>query len=306
MQKIVSKLPVFILVLVLSFSAGTYNAILISWDGAQRQHLEELIAAKKVPAIQAFKTEGSFVSIQVKGHGTVTSAGHAQMLTGLTSKVNKVINNERFEPIPEGYTIFERLENGLGKDNFFSAAVMGKSNYMGSQGPEALADKKVPKYLKKGEPYFNARRSLDAWYGDSVRDAELVTAKGLEYIEQYKDKRFFMFFHFSDPDVAGHTSGENSEDYNEALIRCDALAGKIVEKLKALNIYNKTLIYVTADHGFNEGTDNHPNAPDIFLATNDKTVKNNGTQEDITPTILKQFNIDITKLEPPLAGKPLN
>lgn len=287
-------------------SAETYNAILFSWDGAQRQHLEELIAAKKVPAIQAFKEEGAYVPIQVTGHGTVTSAGHAQMLTGLTSKVNKVSGNDRFEPIPEGFTIFERLENGLGKDNIVTCAFFGKSNYLGSLGPEALKDKKVPKYLKKGEPYYNARKSLDVWFGDRNNNAETVAEKGLGFIEQYKDKRFFMFFHFVDPDTSGHTAGENSEDYNDALIRCDALVGKIVEKLKALKIYDKTLVYVTADHGFNEGTDNHPSAPDVFLATNDKTVKKSGTQEDITPTILKQFNIDPAKLEPPPAGKPLN
>jgi len=301
----VKSLLLFLL-LVVFVSAETYNAILVSWDGAGRKRVEALMAEKKLPALQTLKEEGAFVSIQVTGHGTVTSAGHAQMLTGLTSKVNKITNNERYEPIPEGYTIFERLKKGLGKENIVAVALMGKSKYLGALGPEALQDKKLPKYLQKGEPYFNAKKQLDSWFGGSVNDAETVTGKGLEYIENYKDKRFFMFFHFADPDTSGHSFGEGSADYTGALVNCDLLVGKIISKLKVLNIYGKTLIYVTADHGFNEGTNNHPDAPDIFLATNDKTVKNSGTQADITPTILKQFNIALDKLDPPLAGKPLN
>ena len=69
---------------------------------------------------------------------------------------------------------------------------------------------------------------------------------------------------------------------------------------------DKRLIYVTADHGFNEGSKNHNKSPEIFLAANDKTVINNGTQADIVPTILSQFNVDLSKLEPHLSGKPLN
>src|SRR3989339_248174 len=55
-----------------------------------------------------------------------------------------------------------------------------------------------------------------------------------------------------------------------------------------------------------EGSKNHNKSPEIFLAANDKTVINNGTQADIVPTILSQFNVDLSKLEPHLSGKPLN
>jgi hypothetical protein len=48
------------------------------------------------------------------------------------------------------------------------------------------------------------------------------------------------------------------------------------------------------------------NAPFVFLATNDPIVKPNGDRADITPTILKRFGLDLSKIEPPLDGIPLD
>ncbi len=75
--------------------------------------------------------------------------------------------------------------------------------------------------------------------------------------------------------------------------------------LKELNLYDQTLIYVTADHGFDEDTKNHADAPYVFLGTNDSTIMRRGERADITPTILERFGVDLSKIEPPLDGHPL-
>ena len=67
----------FFLVFVVSLYAETYNAILISWDGAQRNHINELLTTKKLPTIQMFKDTGALVDITVEGHPTETGPGHA-------------------------------------------------------------------------------------------------------------------------------------------------------------------------------------------------------------------------------------
>ena len=41
-----------------------------------------------------------------------------------------------------------------------------------------------------------------------------------------------------------------------------------MKKLKELQLCDKTLIYVTADHGFDEDRKGHADAPYFFLATN--------------------------------------
>jgi arylsulfatase A-like enzyme len=78
-----------------------------------------------------------------------------------------------------------------------------------------------------------------------------------------------------------------------------------MQKLKDLKLYDKTLIYVTADHGFDEGKKGHRDAPYVFLATNDSEVTRRGERADIAPTILKRFGLDLDKIEPRLDGLPL-
>ncbi|MBC7083039.1 MAG: alkaline phosphatase family protein [Firmicutes bacterium] len=53
----------------------------------------------------------------------------------------------------------------------------------------------------------------------------------------------------------------------------DEWLGRIVAKLKDLGIYECTRIYVTSDHGMDEGKTSHAMAPYVSLATNDPGIK---------------------------------
>lgn len=155
-----------------------------------------------------------------------------------------------------------------------------------------------------GSPYYTMHKACDVWEYGLVAD-DKVGSRTLELLEKYKDRPFFFFVHFASVDANGHRYGENSKEYNDALISNDLWTGKIIAKLKELGLYDKTLIYVTADHGFNEGERGHSYAPFIFLASNDPMVKRSGMRQDIAPTILDRFGVDTSKLEPPLDGEPL-
>lgn len=159
---------------------------------------------------------------------------------------------------------------------------------------------------KEGEPWFLVKRNFTVWDGDQGRNASAVGPKCLEYIDKYGKGRLFAFYHFSDPDHAGHAHGENSRQYNDAIIECDQWLGRIVEKLKASGLYDRTIIYVTADHGFNEGLKSHKNAPYVFLASNDPGLSSKGDQRDVVPTILRAMGADLAKVTPKLPGKPLS
>ncbi len=128
----------------------------------------------------------------------------------------------------------------------------------------------------------------------------------MEELDKHKDKRFFMFVHFADPDHPGHKHGENSRQYTEAIADDDAWTGKIIAKLKELGLYESTLVYVVVDHGFNEGEKGHRYAPYVFLGTNDAAVMRDGDRMDIAPTILKRFGVNLSTLQPALSGKPLD
>jgi len=273
------------------------NAILISWDGALREHVRGDLARGKLPNLARLISSGALVDIDVTGHQTDTKAGHAQMLTGYDPALTGVYSNGRFNPIPSGYSIFERLHQALGKHGIATIMLTGKDHNLGSGAPGLLSH---------GEPFYLVRPSITVWDGDQIRSTSKVGDKAVNYVRSYASKgRFFLFIHFPDVDFNGHRHGEGSEAYDRALVECDLWLGKILTELETQGIAGRTLVYVSADHGFDVGTDHHGNATHIVLATSDPSVTQAGQQRDITPTILRAMGVDLAKISPALPGKPL-
>jgi hypothetical protein len=297
------------------------NIILIGWDGAQRNHVKECLGRGELGNLKKLSSEGTLVAIDIL-RVTDTKAGWAQILTGYEPEVTGVFSNRKYQPIPKGYTVFERLEEFFGPEEFVTAAVIGKKGHVGAAAPRRVRIKDEKKKQKKkpagkivvengvkyrlvpGEPYFYTRESMDVFVNGLGKD-EKVGVKTLELLEKYKDKPFFFFVHFAEVDHKGHKHGENSKEYNDALVSADRWTGKIVEKLKELGLYDKSLIYITADHGFDEGTKGHGDAPYVFLGTNDPKVRRRGERADIAPTILDRFGLEPGKIEPSLDGRSL-
>lgn len=308
------------------------NIVLIGWDGAQRAHLKDLLNNKKLPNLESLINEGAIVDITVTTGATVTKPGWAEILTGYSPGKMGIYSNTKYRPIPEGYTIFERLEKYFGENNIATVFIGGKINNIGARGPhvicinclrrDSLTRKKtgwweedtqaltrVPgeerKFVKReGEPYYYTKNNIDM-YKTALGSASNVGPEVLSALEKLQDQRFFAFFHFEEPDEVGHIYGENSEEYTEGIITDDYWLGKIVDKLIELEIYDKTLIYVVSDHGFDEGEIEHREAPFVFLATNDSSVLRDGDRKDITPTLLDRYGFDLLSVNPPLDGVSL-
>jgi len=299
------------------------NIILFGWDAAQRDHVNECLSRKELPNLQKLIDQGVYVAIDVEGK-TDTKAGWSQILTGCYPEATGVYNNNEYQPIPKGLTIFERLEKHFGPDRFVTVAVIGKKGNVGAAAPtktrvkdeaeEPNAKKKKKKLQGKiveedgikyrvvpGEPFYVAKDSMDL-FENGLSQNEKVGTRAMELLEKYKDQPFFFFVHFAEPDHSGHRHGENSKEYNDALISDDLWTGKIMQKVKELGLAKKTQYYITADHGFNEGENGHSFAPYVFLATNNKMVNRNGRRQDIAPTVLEAFGLDVSSLEPSLDG----
>ncbi len=323
-----------------SASAPACNVVLIGWDGAQREHVKECLERGELPALAALAPRGSFRNIDIRGT-TDTTAGWAQILTGYDPDVTGAWSNDKFGPVPKGLSLFERLKEQFGT-NIVTLAVIAKERHIGeirypfkiritepttntassmlpapTQPASEYADRNRTRDTKiviedgvkyrvyPGSPWLNMKDASDHWlYG--LGQNETVTAKALELLEQYKHKPFFLFVHFAEPDRAGHAYGENSPQYNAGLVSSDTCTVQIVEKLRQLGIYNKTYIYVTTDHGFDEGKKTHGNATRIFLVTNDPRVSRDGDRADVAPTILKRFGLDPERFTPPFAGASLD
>jgi hypothetical protein len=328
----------------LSFSQINNNIILIGWDGAQRDHLNQCLEQKQLPVLKRLITEGSYVEIEIYGT-TDTKAGWSQILTGYDPAITGIYSNSSFSSIPAGYSIFERLKDFFGP-TFFTAAIICKKGHMDTVAarneiidralyeqidsikrlkPSDRSDeqkKRIKAFNKKyrnagitikndtvyagfpGDPYHYSRKGCDEFYNGLIRNRKAVRYV-TKMLRKHKNQPFFFFVHFAEIDVCGHLFGENSRQYNSAIKSCDRCTGKIIRVLKRNGLYDHTFVYVTADHGFDEGKKNHTNAPHVFLISNDKHLKKNGTRADITPTILDRFGIDIRKISPPLSGHSL-
>lgn len=321
---------------VLAASPEPRNILLIGWDGCQRDHLKELIARQEVPNLMALASEGRLVDIDVTTGATDTKAGWTQILTGYAPEKSGVYSNARFQPIPEGSSVFERLEGFFGPPNIDTVALIGKRGHVDNDGPRRIpyerwqGQQKKQRKLDKakpgrgnlqggtlvevdgrrfvdvpGKPWFNAARSMDL-FENGLKTNERVGLRTLEELTKRKDHRFFFFVHFAEPDHPGHQHGENSQEYTDGIRSDDAWTGRILAKLKELGLYDRTLVYITADHGFNEGEMGHRYAPYVFLATNDKRVDRDGDRMDIAPTVLSRFGLDLAKVQPALDGVPLD
>ena len=313
------------------------NVVVIGWDGAQRDHLKEMIARDEIPNFVALAKEGAMIEIDVTTGATDTKAGWTQIWTGYDPERSGVYSNGRYQPIPPGYSVFERVEAHFGPGNVDTVAVIGKKGHVDNDPPKRVPyaqwekreqkQKKIDqakpgrgnlqggkiveangeKYVETpGKPWYLASQKMDLFENGLVL-TERVGTRALEELEKRKDRRFVLFVHFAEPDHSGHKHGENSQEYTDAIKEDDLWTGKIVARLKELGLYEKTLVYVVQDHGFNEGQSGHGYAPYVLYATNDRQVtRKEGTRADLAPTVLKRLGIDLAAIDPPLDGIPLD
>ena len=275
-----------------------FNVLVIGWDGVQRDHLYECYNQELeqcpdgLPNLKELSNDNIF-NMTITNGATDTKAGWAQILTGLNAEKTGVYDNLNFQAIPEGYSIFEKLESNFDIVTFF---IVGKGNHIGlfCKGDDNPFAKKNSKnlYMDDDFPWCNAKKAMD-FFQNALGENENVAYLTLQKLDEYKDKKFFGFIHFQDPDHTGHDYGENSAEYTLKIVDDDLWLGKIVDKLKELGVYENTYIYVVTDHGFDENEKGHSSAPYGFFATNDPNIVRSGDRKDLTPTILKKYGLEL-------------
>jgi hypothetical protein len=260
------------------------SIVLIGWDGADRRVVQKLIARGKLPNLQALSKTGSFVDITVQGT-TDTRAGWAEILTGCLPSVTGVYSNVRYNEVPCGYTIFERLKRHFGGNEITTAAFIGKEGYV----------------LTGPHPLYAIDEIKDGLVQDSV-----VAGHAVSFLARHSKERFFLFVHFDGPDRKGHGFGEFSREYRQAIREADRQTGIIMKQLRDLGLLQNTTVYVTADHGFDKNKITHHNAPDVFLASSDPAITSSGSLSDITPTMLHRLGVHMNETTPQVNGIALS
>jgi len=318
------------------------NIILFGWDGAQRDHVKECLARKELPNLQKLIRQGTYVEIDIEGKTDTKAGwsqiltGYYPEVTGVYSnrdyqpipkglsvfeRLEQHFGSDKFVTVavigkvgnvgaapPNKTRIQEendqsknrKAESGENKATDDEAKQTDTAKKKQPQG-NIIVENGVKYRVVPGQPYYITKNSMDL-FENGLKLDKTVGTRVIELLEKYKDKPFFFFVHFAEVDHSGHKHGENSKEYNDALISNDLWTGKIMDKVKELGLAEKTQFYITADHGFNEGEKGHSFAPYVFLATNDKNVNRNGRRQDVTPTILEAFGLNMSRISPLLDG----
>ena len=271
--------------------ATTDQVLLICWDGSQRAHVQAMMADGRLPNLQQLVNDGGFAGTDITDHITETFTGHAEMLTGYPPGDLGIKNLKRYEVIPHELTLFDRLEQHFGARNFTTIWLTSKKT-------------KLP--ALPGQLWSDTKPHADVWDGDTDRTNIWTGPLTLGYLQQYASPgaKFFMFVHFKEPDNRGHQFGENSPEYDAALMATDGWLGQIRGALDVQGVGSTAAVFVVTDHGFDEGQQHHYKSPDAWLATNWAPLRD-GDQKDVTPTILTLYGVDPSTYDPPLPGASL-
>lgn len=273
------------------------NIILISIDTIRADHVSSYgYPFKTTPRIDAFADkavlfENCFSNIPL------TMPAHASMLTGVIPPTHGVQDNMSMALSDSVLTLPEILRaHGYATYGIISAEVLNKRFGL-DQGFDVYDDT------------FDDETSKSEIV--SQRFADETAAHSLEWLEENRKKKKFMFIHFYDP----HSPFEPPDPYDKQfkspydgeIAFVDHCIGLIVDKLKSLDQYDDSLIVITGDHAqlLNEhGEPGHGffiyhnvlRVPLVIKPVGHSTqarVADNTSLTDIVPTILAQSGIEI-------------
>ncbi|MHC4742175.1 MAG: sulfatase-like hydrolase/transferase [Planctomycetota bacterium] len=211
------------------------HVVLISVDTCRADHLSCYgYARPTTPHIDALAGQGYLFSHAVTPI-PLTLPAHTSMLTGTIPPHHGKHENKDPYFDPSHVTLAQLLK----KKGYRTGAFVGSQILNGSFG------------LDRGFDTYDDRFEQEE---ESERRAEEVNRAAFAWLEQQKRKPVFLFLHYYDP----HDDYDPPEPfattfkgspYAGEIAYTDHCIGEVFAKLKSLDMYDSSLIIVTADHG---------------------------------------------------------
>lgn len=276
------------------------NILLISIDTCRADYLSCYgYKRKTTPNIDKLANNG-FLFKNVISPIPMTLPAHSSIFTGTIPPYHGVHDNLNHHLGPANVTLAEKLkENGFTTGAVISAFVLDSWFGM-DQGFDTYND--------------SFKNPLEGNSFEQRAGGE-TTQFAIEWLNDNKDERFFLFLHYFDPhsnyeppEPFASKFGDNSYAglYAGEIAFADHCIGQVVTELKRLGLYDSTLIIVTGDHGEmlgDHGEDTHAyfiyqpaiKVPLIFKfpgQNKKKTIKAQVGLIDIAPTLYSILGIE--------------
>jgi arylsulfatase A-like enzyme/Tfp pilus assembly protein PilF len=274
------------------------NVVLISMDTTRAENLSCYGVYKNAtPQIDALAKEAVLFQ-NTYSPIPLTLPSHSTMLTGMYPPRHGIHDNLKYQLNDKNITLAEIL-----KDNGFATAAVISAFILDSR--------------------FGLDQGFDIYddnFDEELENANIAQRRGAEttdhaisWLLDNKDNPFFLFIHYYDP----HMPYDPPEPFKSMIFHpyfaeiayTDHCIGQVIDKLKALDLYDSTLIIITADHGEMLGEHKEQThgyfiyqgnikVPLIFKLPGKrkaKTVDDIAGTVDIAPTVCSLLGIDIPK-----------
>ncbi|MBU1701119.1 MAG: sulfatase-like hydrolase/transferase [Candidatus Eisenbacteria bacterium] len=278
------------------------SVILISIDTCRPDHLSCYgYPHNTTPRIDAFARDGIRFKNTVSAV-PMTLPSHCSMMTGIYPLVHGVHDNLSYRLHDSATTLAEILrEHGYDTAGIIGSFVLD-SRFGIQQGFTLYNDR------------LNSSLAADKSSG-SERKAQEVTRLAEAYLQKSHNRPFFLFLHYYDPHDSylppePYASAHPGRPYDGEIAYTDHCIGEVLDKLKELEIYDSSLIIITADHG--EGLREHEELVHGYYiyqstlrvplmikpphASNPRELDGPASLIDIPPTILGQLGLEIPEI----------
>jgi len=216
------------------------NLLVITLDTTRADHLSVYGAnAARVPNLERLAREGVRFD-NAFTPAPVTLPAHVSLFTGLYPTAHGVRNNGTFRLGDEAFTLAEALR----AQGFKTAAVIGSqildSRYGLDQGFDLYDDRLPPE--EKVHTFF------------VERPAAAVAERGLAWLGERGEERWFLWMHFFDPHYEYNPPEPFRSEYAQSpydgeIAYADSQAGRILDLLRQRGWLDRTLVVVAGDHG---------------------------------------------------------
>ncbi|HEY2432580.1 MAG TPA: sulfatase-like hydrolase/transferase [Vicinamibacterales bacterium] len=219
--------------------------VLISIDTLRADHLPVYGYTKvRTPNIDALAADAA-VFDQAWSHAPQTLPAHTSILTGLLPFEHGVRDNVGFTVKPGQWTIARALAaKGWPTGGFVSAFVLRKATGI-DQGFETYDSEMPPS-------------SSEVSIGQVQRKGEDTLAAAERWLQARDPGRpFFLFFHIYEPHKPYTPPPRFASylPYDGEIAYADEIVGRLFDRLRAMEIYDRATIVLLADHG--EGLGDH-------------------------------------------------
>ena len=291
-----------VIAIIVSFYArrhpGIHRIVFISIDTCRADYLSCYgYRRKTTPNIDKL-ADNSYRFTNVISPIPLTLPAHCSILTGTIPPYHGVHDNVDYKLDESIKTLAEVLR----EEGFVTGAILGSY----------VLDRQFG--LAQGFGHYDSP-SGEGTMSDEVfveRQAEEVSRLGIEWIENNRDDRFFLFLHYYDPHTKYEPPQPFASRYSDNLYAgevayTDYCIGQVIDKLKDMGLYNSATIIVTSDHGEmlgEHGEKTHGffvyqsaiRVPLIIKLSGQKGPKQVSTLAglvDIFPTLCKLLNVSV-------------